>query len=397
MTDARPAGDLAAAAFSDEFPSGAATRLLVFADQYGPSQSIAFIEGLAGARGAGSAAVRLIEEAALGPDGNPAMAPALAASVNAHLDETLPTAVILSRFGHAAACAIILEAARARGTPVLCHIDDDLFGLPARLGMERYRSARHPLRMAALQQGLDEADMVIAATPALARSLSDRARHDRVGWLQNGCAGQPWPRRPAKPAGAPLVVGYMGSASHGGDLELAVPAINALLQRYPHVRFELFGSISRQPVADLLASTVTRREIIDGDYAAFRRALAGLRWDIGLAPLEVSPYNRCKTATKWVEYAEAGIAVVASDMQVYQPIIAADAAAAAEPAQWERVLDRLIRSPALRDGLIQSADLLLSARYGWDRLEASVLELLARAGRSRTAAVRLPQTGHVRS
>ncbi len=84
-------------------------------------------------------------------------------------------------------------------------------------------------------------------------------------------------------------------------------------------------------------------------------------------------------------------------MQVYQPIIAADAAAAAEPAQWERVLDRLIRSPALRDGLIQSADLLLSARYGWDRLEASVLELLARAGRSRTAEVRLPQTGHVRS
>ena len=385
MTDARPAGDQAAAALSDEFPSGAAVRLLVFADQYGPSQAIAFIEGLCGARGAGNAAVRLIEESALGPDGDPAEAAALAAAIKGHLDETSPTAVILSRFGHASGCAVILEAARARGTPVLCHIDDDLFILPARLGMERYRAARHPRRMAALQMGLAQADLVVAATPALARSLADRAGHDRVGWLENGCAGRPWPRRPAKPPGAPLVMGYMGSASHGGDLELAVPAIKAVLQRYGHVRFELFGSISRQPAADLLPPSVTRRESIDGDYAAFRRALMGLRWDIGLAPLEVSPYSRCKTATKWVEYAEAGIAVVASDMEVYQPIIAAGAAAPAQPEQWERVLDRLIRSPALRDGLIRSADQMLSARYGWDRQEASLLDLLARAGRSRTA------------
>ena len=65
-----PAYDLAGqpAAYSDAFPSDADVRLLVFADQFGPSQSIAFIEGLAGGRAAGRAAVRLLEEAAFGPD-----------------------------------------------------------------------------------------------------------------------------------------------------------------------------------------------------------------------------------------------------------------------------------------------------------------------------------------
>ena len=58
-----------AAAYSDAFPSTAPVRLLVFADNFGASQSIAFVEGLQGARSAGRVAVRIIEEAAFGPDG----------------------------------------------------------------------------------------------------------------------------------------------------------------------------------------------------------------------------------------------------------------------------------------------------------------------------------------
>ena len=52
--DSMPASDFAdqTAAYSDAFPSEAPVRLLVFADQLGASQSIAFVEGLARARAA---------------------------------------------------------------------------------------------------------------------------------------------------------------------------------------------------------------------------------------------------------------------------------------------------------------------------------------------------------
>ena len=152
------------------------------------------------------------------------------------------------------------------------------------------------------------------------------------------------------------------------------------------IALELFGSIARQPVADRMPKGVVRRDAVSGDYAAFRKRLNALSWDIAIAPLEATPYNRCKTATKWVEYAEAGAAVLASDMEVYHPMIAEDAAAGARPGQWEHVLNRMIASPDLRDGLVRSADRLLRARFGWSQLESSVLDVAARGGASRIAA-----------
>ena len=386
MPEFEPAHPLAHAAFSDPFPSAAAVRLLVFADQYGASQAIAFVDGLAAARRRGAVAVRLVEEAALAADGDPSHRPALRQAVEAQLAATAPTTIVLSRFGHADACSLILDTARARGIAVVCHIDDDLFGLPASLGVERYQTARHPRRLAALSRAVREADRVIAATPTLAERLVRRAGHGRIGWLENGSAGRPQPRGAARASGQPLVIGYMGSASHGPDLALAAPGINAILARSPGVRFELFGSIARQPSADLLPPDVVRRDVVAGDYAAFKGKLAGLGWDIGLAPLVASAYNRCKTPTKWVEYAEAGVAVIASDMEVYQPMIAAGAAAPARPEQWEAVLDRLVNSPFLREGLVDAADALLRAQFGWERLEADLMGQLSLLGSGRTAA-----------
>ncbi len=372
--------EAARAVFSDEFPSGAPIRLLVFADNYGASQSIAFVEGLSRARRSGRAAIRIIEEEAFGPDIGLRESASIRAMVAAHLDETSPTAIVLSRFGHSTAYEVILGAADATGTPVIFHIDDDLFDLPATVGVERYRGARHPRRAHTLHRALTDATFVIAATEALADQLAWRAGHGRIGWLHNGAAGRVWPRRPAKAIGEPLVIGYMGSASHSADLETIAPALNRLLGRTRDVRLELFGSISKQPAAELLPSGITRRDVVAGDYPAFKSRLKDLGWDIGLAPLLSTPYNRCKTATKWAEYAEAGIAVVASDIEPYQPMIEAGAAFPAGPGQWDHALDRLLAQPDLRQDLIRSADVLLTTLYRWDRLETSVLGLLQRAG-----------------
>ena len=373
------------AAFSDAFPSEAPVRLLVFADQLGPSQSIAFVQGLARARAAGTAAVRLIEEAAFGSDDGLNGAAAARALAEAEIGEVRPTAVMLSRFGHVAGAEGVFAAARALGVPVVLHIDDDLFGLPVVIGIERYRSGRHPRRIQALSASLRRADLVIAATQALAERLAPLAGHSRMGWLENGSGGRPQPRR-RKPEGAPVVIGYMGSASHGPDLELALPALEAVLEHHPEARVELFGSVARLPVAERLPAAVVRHPGVTGDYAAFRQRLLELDWDIGLAPLQASPYNLCKTATKWVEYAEAGAAVLASDIEIYRPMIAEGAAAPASRGQWSQMLLKLARGAALRRRLVAAADGLLRDRYGWDRLEDSLLGLLARAATRRQAA-----------
>lgn len=375
--------EAAAAGFSDVFPSKARTRLLVFADGFGASQALAFVDGLAQSRTAGQAAVRVVEERSLGKDGE-GDADDLAALVDQHFAEVSPTVVALSRFGHGDAAHLIVAAARTRGLPVIAHLDDDLFDLPPIIGIERYRMSRHPRRILALQRGLREADLVIAATPALAEKLARLAGHGRVGWMETGSAGRPHQRSDAGKDS--VVIGYMGSASHNHDLEMLVPALNSALEAYDHVSVELFGSISQQPAADLLRGRVRKHRPVSGDYHGFKAVLAGLDWDIGLAPLRPIAYNRFKTPTKWVEYAEAGVAVIVSDSEVYQPMIQADAALAADPEQWDSAIRRLIESADTRRDIVTAADRLLRSSYGWERLEASVLDLLRRVERATFAA-----------
>ncbi len=135
----------------------------------------------------------------------------------------------------------------------------------------------------------------------------------------------------------------MGSASHGPDLELVLPALNAVAAEVPNVRIELFGSIARAADPDLLPKGTMLRNPVAGDYRSFRDALGELEWDIGLAPLHATPYNLCKTPTKWTEYAEAGIAALVSDMPVYRPMIDGGRRRAGRPRA--RAVDRGAETP----------------------------------------------------
>lgn len=373
------------AAFSDSFHSSAAMRLLVFADSFSASQSICFVEGLGRSRASGAVASRIVEESVFGPDGadfNPAQA---AARLESEMRLVRPTTVVVSRFGHAQAYALIRAATLARGLPMVFHLDDDLFELPLCVGVERYRTARHPRRIHTLHRAMADADLTLAATPRLARRLTRLGDPRSVAALAIGSAGAPRPRVHKGPD-QPLVVGYMGSASHNADLEMVAPALNEVLGRFDHVSIELFGSISDQPAADLLRGRVRRRKAIDGSYEAFRQAFAALRWDIGLAPLRAMPYNLMKTPTKWVEYAEAGVAAVVSDLDVYAPMVQSGAAAPATGGEWTEAISRLIDSPERRERVVAAADRMLLERYDWARLEQSVLDALARVERPALAA-----------
>jgi glycosyltransferase involved in cell wall biosynthesis len=367
----------AEARFSDRFPNEAEHRLLVFADAFAASQSIAFVQGLAAGRAAGRAAVRIVEESAFPGDSRTLDEVDAAEAVARHFEETRPTVVVVSRLGHAAVWKAVSAAARRAGTPVLCHIDDDILDLPVVLGLERYRLARGPKRSRTLRETVKAADLVLAATAPLAERMRAEAGHDRIFAFSQGAAGRPPQPRLPVPERPDLVIGYMGSASHDHDLALAVPALNRISAAYPFVRIVLFGSIAEQDAARGLVGRIERHGPVQGDYAAFRRRLADLAIDVGLAPLNPIAFNQVKTATKWAEYAEAGAAVLASPTGPYRPLIAAEAALGVGPDDWELALRRVIEHPPLRRRLVEKADAVLLERFGWEQLEGEMLEALA--------------------
>jgi len=360
-------------AFSDSFPNQAPVRALVFADAFGPSQAIAFERGLASARLRGTAAVRLVEESAFAqtPD-------AVRAEVQAMFAETRPTVAVVSRMGSQVIWRAVRREARRTGTLLVFHIDDDLLNPPVSLGIERYRVAMHPRRVHTLYDCLAECDLTLAASPALARHLEHIAGHRRITSMAIGSAAAPPSVRSAPTETGRIVIGYMGSASHNHDLIMIAPAVNRILASYDHVDLALFGSIARQPAAKLFQDRAVTHPGVVRNYAGFRQRLAELRFDIGLAPLRDVSFNRCKTPTKWVEYAEAGIACLVSDIEPYHPIIEAGAVVAARPDEWEAALRQMVECPALRMNLVRKSDRLLRSHFGWDRLERSVLAALSR-------------------
>ena len=170
----------------------------------------------------------------------------------------------------------------------------------------------------------------------------------------------------------------MGSATHDADLAEIAPALNAA-SAMASFDLELFGSIAKRPAADSLTGLTARHAAVSNNYGGFKRRLAELKWDIGLAPLRPVAFNRLKTPIKWAEYAEAGVAVLASAGGPYDPIAREGGALTVEPGEWAGGVLRMLGDAALRRTLVAKADALLERRYSWARLGEEIEAALASA------------------
>ncbi len=83
----------------------------------------------------------------------------------------------------------------------------------------------------------------------------------------------------------------------------------------------------------------------------------GQRWDIFLAPLEDSLFNRCKSGLKFLEYSALGIPGVYSRLEPYAELVihGENGFLAADLSEWGEFLRRLILDPELRLGIGKAA------------------------------------------
>jgi glycosyltransferase involved in cell wall biosynthesis len=169
--------------------------------------------------------------------------------------------------------------------------------------------------------------------------------------------------------GSGVVIGYSGGLSHNDDLDMVLPAIKTIMEKYPDVRFQLMGQMDldkakkvfgkwKQSIRErilLMNATKTQPE-----YPAY---LAEQPWSIGIAPLIDSPFNECKSSIKFFEYSSYKIPVVASRIYPYHKDILGVPVIEHEETgllcdtveDWVTNLSRLIESEELRKKLGQNA------------------------------------------
>jgi glycosyltransferase involved in cell wall biosynthesis len=285
-----------------------------------------------------------------------------------------PEAVIFTRYGRPDGPEI-MAFCQAHGIPVVYHIDDDLLELPQTLGDDILQRNAVTAVVDARRDMLATCDLVYASTPQLAETLRRRLGERSIfHGIYAPCLPVTQGDRVAPSAD---VIGYMGSRGHRHDLALVVPALVRLMRERPALRFETFGTIEMPAPLQEFRGRV-RHHQVNTSYRGFLRKLASLGWGVGIAPLEDTPFNRCKAPTKFIEYTSCGIPTAASDMPVYAATMPPGGGRLVGT-DWHAALSELLDDRQGTRSRLRVAREHCATEFSLDRLAAQLLHVLDRA------------------
>ncbi len=124
----------------------------------------------------------------------------------------------------------------------------------------------------------------------------------------------------------PIIIGMMGTRTHDQDLLMIAPALHELWRRYPGVfELEIIGVAEKENTLEMLSGLPVRLHNPppeEQEYPLFQLWFSSsINWDIALAPLIDTPFNRCKSDIKFLDYSAIGVAGIYSLMPPYRSSI----------------------------------------------------------------------------
>jgi len=216
------------------------------------------------------------------------------------------------------------------GIKVIYDTDDYILGIETN---NWYWQKTNDMVRISIRYLLAEADLVTVSTNELQRLYSVHTNRP-IKVVPNLIDLSLWSPQPIPKRKVP-VVGWAGSMAHAADLIMPLEVVRDL-QHELDFEFVLFGvteelmdTVDEQDknlpwVKEWLALRKTCHEIKNiryipsvTSYGDYKKILSGERFDIGLAPLLDTRFNRAKSAVKLYEYVAAGSPCMASAVLPY--------------------------------------------------------------------------------
>lgn len=184
-------------------------------------------------------------------------------------------------------------------------VDDDIFAVDYQASQWHQR----PELVTIAEYLLSLSDTVTVSTPVLADIMSKY--NDNVvvlpNYIHRDLITMDRPQRDN------VTVGWTPSPSHGPDAAYVAPMLRRFLNRNPTIDFHIMGWDYRAEHRLRGRHTPWAHDL--WDY------YRGIDFDIGIAPLVDSRFNRSKSHLKALEYAALGIPIVASDVEPYRDFV----------------------------------------------------------------------------
>jgi glycosyltransferase involved in cell wall biosynthesis len=172
----------------------------------------------------------------------------------------------------------------------------------------------------------------------------------------------------------PLVIGWAGTAGGLGYLEKLAPVLRDVAREREFVLRVVSGGYRRVNVPGVRSEARPWRGL--DDLASF---------DIGLVPLDDTPFERAKFPFKLLQYLALGVPAVAARVGVAAEVIidGENGLLAGSPEEWRDQLRRLMADPELRRRVADGGRQTVSERYTLERVVPLLVRgLLSAAPRS---------------
>jgi glycosyltransferase involved in cell wall biosynthesis len=293
-----------------------------------------------------------------------------------HIDLSQFTHVICQRQFEYTTLASLVRARERYGTVLLYEVDDNLHKVhPESHAYSVFKPGGIALK--AHDTWVKTCDGLIVTTPDLAGHYSKLT--NRIYVVQNYIDfhirdwDTPIPR--AESLAGKTVVGWAGGSTHAEDDEPLRGVLRGILRDYDDVVFAL---CSHPELMKLFAyrQEVPKEKVVFLDPVTFQQyPVVPAQFDIGIAPLRDTGFNRNKSCLKIMEYGARGVPYVASDIAPYRRFHketnGIGGFLAETKTDWDVALRHLIEHPEARQKRGEEFETLIREQYN---LESHIWE-----------------------
>lgn len=213
--------------------------------------------------------------------------------------------------------------------------------------------------LGSVSEALNYADEITVSTPEMKKYMEGKT-DKKVTVIPNCYDPKEWTYTRPKREG--FRIGFSGSPTHVGDLVKVLPAIRNIQKKYPQVVFTIQGfgteeygewfknyryvateeGIKDLYLMDKLLADIKFEWVPFVDFSSHPSTLTNMSFDIGLCPLKDTPFNRCRSACKAMEYELSGALALASDLPTYQEDLSS---ILVSDDRWEQIIEFYIKNP----------------------------------------------------
>jgi glycosyltransferase involved in cell wall biosynthesis len=206
----------------------------------------------------------------------------------------------------------LLNQAVATHKPIIFDLDDNFWDVPFESDSELARYHRLPLRIQQLEKYLTHANLVRVYSPVMQEIVSHL--NGRVKLLKAGFDFELLRTPAVQPQRDRVSIVYATSRIVDTQYLLFTDGMRRVLDKYgDKIDLTIWGCQS----SELAGYRGVKFAPLISDYDRFLREFSRHGFDIGLAPLEDTPFHRSKTNTKFRDYGASRVAGIYSDVPVY--------------------------------------------------------------------------------